>query len=80
MRESNKFNIAESEHYLKNKDLSEKTSEKKYKEDWENQKTEYSGLAVTREMERSKELTDLRVKYKNYKCFIIIIKNFHVQT
>ena len=65
MRESNKFNIAESEHYLKNKDLSEKTSEKKYKEDWENQKTEYTGLAVTREMERSKELTDLRVKYKN---------------
>ena len=61
MRESNKFNIAESEHYLQNKDLSEKTSEKKYKEDWETQKTEYSALAVTREMERSRELTDLRV-------------------
>jgi len=63
---SNAFNVADSDHYQKSKEMKESTSDKKYKEDWDNEKGNYTTIAMTREMEQSKEMSNLRVCFFNW--------------
>jgi len=63
--QQNTFNVADSQHYQDSKSLSEKTSDKNYKNEWENEKGSYTTIAMTREMEQAKEMSNLRdIKYK----------------
>ena len=61
--QQNAFNVADSQQYLDSKSLSEKTSDKNYKNEWENEKGSYTTIAMTREMEQSKEMSNLRVRF-----------------
>ena len=61
--QQNAFNVADSQQYQDSKSLSEKTSDKNYKNEWENEKGSYTTIAMTREMEQSKEMSNLRVRF-----------------
>ncbi|CBY37113.1 unnamed protein product [Oikopleura dioica] len=66
MKESNNFNIAESEKYQNDKERQKVTSEKAYKEAWEAEKSKVKGDTVSGQLEQSKYLSSLRDR--NYKA------------
>lgn len=67
MHDANTFNMADSEQYQKSKEMSALTSDKGYKETWDNEKGNFSNIPITREMEKSKEMSNLRVsKFFHY--------------
>ena len=58
---TNKFNVADSEHYQKNEELRKHQSDVAYKAESEKDRSNFTSMAVTKEMEQAEQLNEYKV-------------------